>query len=89
MNFDPIKSRRSVMKVVSQFLIKFNPTQYESRKVLEDHRFLLKLIKKRNRRQCVARMGKQLVDIEKRLSPMLKKKMLNSGGKSNAYLINL
>jgi GntR family transcriptional regulator, transcriptional repressor for pyruvate dehydrogenase complex len=72
----------SVMKVVSQFLIKLNPTRSESKKVLEDHRLLLKLIKKRNRRHCVARMEKHLIEIEKRLSPLMKKKkMLRADGR--------
>lgn len=59
----------SVMKVVSEFLMKLKPTPAQSRRVLEDHRTLLKLIRKRDRRRCVEQMEKHLLDIENRLAP--------------------
>jgi GntR family transcriptional regulator, transcriptional repressor for pyruvate dehydrogenase complex len=59
----------SVMKMVSEFLEKLKPTRAQSQRVLEDHRTLLKLIRKRDRRRCVERMEKHLQDIENRLTP--------------------
>jgi DNA-binding FadR family transcriptional regulator len=59
----------SVMKVVSEFLMKLKPTPAQSRRVLEDHRILLKLIRKRDPRRCVEQMEKHLLDIENRLAP--------------------
>lgn len=72
----------SVMKIVSQFLMELQPTRSQSEKVLEEHRFLLRPIRKRNRRQCAERMGKYLMKIEKRLSPLMEKKMLGGDAKS-------
>jgi len=36
----------SVMKIVSEFLVKLQPTQSQSKKVLEDHRLILRQLRK-------------------------------------------
>ena len=59
----------SVMKVVLEFLEKLKPTRAQSQRVLEDHRTLLKLIRKRDRNRCVEHMEKHLQEIENRLTP--------------------
>jgi len=76
----------SVMKIVSQFLVKLQPTQSQSKKVLEDHRLIVKQLRKGGGRQCVELIGKHLMRIEKRLSSLGKEdvkkgnKQKNRGG---------
>jgi len=60
----------SVMKIVSEFLVKLQPTQSQSKKVLEDHRLILKQLRKGSGRHCVELMGKHLMRIERRLSSL-------------------
>jgi len=64
----------SVIKIVSQFLFQLTPTLAQSKKVLEDHRLFVELIEKGNFRQCKEEMENHLIGIEKRLSPLMRKK---------------
>jgi len=64
----------SVMKLVSQFLRKLKPSREQSKRVLEEHRSLLKLVKEKDRHRSVDQMERHLIGIEKRLSSLMGKK---------------
>ncbi len=66
----------SVMKIVLEFLNKLKPTRAQSQRVLEDHRTLLRLIRKRDRLRCVKHMEKHLLEIESRLTPRTRESKL-------------
>lgn len=64
------------MKLVSQFLRKLKPSREQSKRVLEEHRSLLKLVKEKDRQRSVDQMERHLIGIEKRLSSFIGKKKL-------------
>jgi DNA-binding FadR family transcriptional regulator len=64
----------SILRILSEFLMKLNPTRQQSERVLKDHRILLKLIKEGNIPRCMEHMKKHLKDIEIRLSPLTTKR---------------
>jgi DNA-binding FadR family transcriptional regulator len=66
----------SVMKLVSQFLRKLKPSREQSKRVLEEHRSLLKLVKEKDRHRSVEQMERHLIGIEKRLSTLMGKKKI-------------
>jgi GntR family transcriptional repressor for pyruvate dehydrogenase complex len=70
----------SVMKLVSQFLRKLNPSPEQSKRVLEEHRSLLKLVKEKDPHRSVEQMERHLIGIEKRLSSLMGRKKTSKGG---------